>query len=269
MLEEIAWLRDTYNIQSLIFEDDNFFLDKKRVTNILQGMIDRGLAMPWIAADAAVFRIDAELLKLMRASGCEYVAFALETGTERVLKEIIGGKPIEFEHARKMVSAARALGIYVVANFIIGFPTETWDEIRRTLKFAEDVNADYVRIFAAIPLRKTRLWDLCLKENAFKKEYDHFDEHSSWSTGLIETKDFSPNDLTLLRAYEWDRINFSTPEKRKRTAEMIHITEEELLHMRRRTIGDAIQKIEKTKEGACEVFLPGLPLSVQRDGLQH
>lgn len=243
VLEEIAWLKKTYGIQSIIFEDDNFFLDKTRVKQILQGMIDRGLVMPWIAADAAVFRIDEELLGLMRESGCEYVAFALETGSERVLKDIIGGKPINFNHARKMVAIAKELGIYVVANFIIGFPTETWDEIRQTLHFAEDVNADYVRIFAAIPLKKTRLWDLCLKENAFKQEYDHFDEHSSWSTGLIETKDFSPHDLTILRAYEWDRINFSTPEKCHRTADMINITEAELLEMRRMTIKNAVQQI--------------------------
>jgi radical SAM superfamily enzyme YgiQ (UPF0313 family) len=243
ILDEIAWLKETYCIQSIIFEDDNFFLDKSRVRKILQGMIDRGLAMPWIAADAAIFRIDEELLKLMHSSGCEYVAFALETGTERVLKEIIRGKPIDFEHARRMISIAKDLGIYVVANFIIGFPTETWDEIRQTLRFAEAINADYVRIFAAIPLRKTKLWDLCLKENAFKKEYDHFDEHSSWSTGLIETKDFSPHDLTILRAYEWDRINFSTPEKRKKTAAMINISEAELLDMRRTTIGNAIELI--------------------------
>ncbi|MDQ5985804.1 MAG: hypothetical protein CSYNP_01521 [Syntrophus sp. SKADARSKE-3] len=243
VLDEIAWLKEEYGIKSLIFEDDNFFLDKKRVTKILEGMIERGLAMPWIAADAAVFRIDADLLRLMRASGCEYIAFALETGTERVLKDIIGGKPIDFDHARKMVAIARDLGIYVVANFIIGFPTETWDEIRQTLAFAEDVQADYVRIFAAIPLRKTRLWDLCLKEKAFKKQYDHFGEHSSWSTGQIETKDFSPNDLTILRAYEWDRINFSSPEKRKRTADMINISEEELLAVRRETLENAIRQI--------------------------
>ena len=245
VLDDIAWLKETYGIRSLIFEDDNFFLDKKRVTKILTGMIERGMAMPWLAADAAVFRIDAELLKLMRASGCEYVAFALETGTERVLKEIIGGKPIDFDHAKKMIAAARELGIYVVANFIIGFPTETWDEIRQTLQYAEDIHADYIRIFAAIPLHKTRLWDLCLKENAFKRQYNHFAEHSSWSTGQIETKDFSPHDLTILRAYEWDRINFSSPGKRKKTAAMINITEQELLSVRRETLTNAIHQIGK------------------------
>lgn len=248
VLEDIAWLKETYKIKSIIFEDDNFFLDKKRVMRILRGMIEQGLAMPWIAADTAVFCLDEELLRLMRASGCEYISIAMETGTERVLKEIIHGKPINFDHARKVASLSKELGIYVAANFIIGFPTETWDEIRRTIQFAEDLNVDYVRIFTAIPLRNTKLWDLCVKEDSFKKGYDHFNIQSSWSSGLIETKDFSSHDLTILRAYEWDRINFSSPEKRRRTAEMINITEEELLRVRRKTLLDTIQKIAEASK---------------------
>lgn len=168
VLNEMQFLKDNYGVSSIIFDDDNLFTNRERAIGIFQGMINRKLAMPWVAIAVAVFKLDAELVKLMRLSGCEYIAIAIESGTERVLKEIIK-KPINFEHAKKMIQLAKETGIYVATNFIVGFPTETWDEIRQTIKFAEEIDVDYVKLFSAIPLRNTKLWDLCKKEGALKK----------------------------------------------------------------------------------------------------
>ena len=233
VLNEIQWLKDTYGIKSLIFDDDNLLHDKKRATDLFQGMIDRKLVLPWLSIGLAVFKLDEDLIKLMRRSGCEYFAVAIESGTKRVLKEIIN-KPISFDYAKKMVKFAREQGIYVAANFIIGFPTETWDEIRETIRFAEELDVDYAKIFHLVPLPHTRAWDLCERENAFNGNNDFV-----WSKGNIETKDWTANDLTILRAYEWDRINFSNSVKRERTRKMMGVTEEELGDIRRNTLRNA------------------------------
>jgi 2-hydroxychromene-2-carboxylate isomerase len=60
---------------------------------------------------------------------------------------------------------------------------------------------------------------------------------------MIETAEFSPDDLTILRAYEWDRINFTDPEKRRKTAAAIGVTDSELLAVRRDTLAQALGKI--------------------------
>uniref|UniRef100_A0A6M3JB83 Putative radical SAM superfamily protein n=1 Tax=viral metagenome TaxID=1070528 RepID=A0A6M3JB83_9ZZZZ len=227
VLKEIRWLKETYGIKSLIFDDDNLLHDKKRAKEIFQGMIDRNLVMPWVSIGLAVFKLDKDMLDLMKASGCEYIAVAIESGTKRILKII--NKPVNFDYARKMVSYAREIGIYVAANFIVGFPTETWDEIRQTLNFAEDIGVDYAKIFHLVPLPHTEIWDMCGgSNNKFK-----------WSKGNIESKEFTSDDLTILRAYEWDRINFSEPEKRKRTAKMMGVSEDELNTIRRDTLNNA------------------------------
>ena len=196
-------------------------------------MIDRNLVMPWVAIAVAVFALDEELIKLMRESGCEYIDVAIESGSKRVLKEIIN-KPVDLEYAKEMNRLAKKEGIYVAANFIIGFPGETWDEIRETVKFAEDINVDYIKLFAAIPLRNTKLWELCVKEGIFKQNFNEYG--NKWNSGQVSTEEFTANDITLLRALEWDRINFTDKEKRKRTAAMLKITEEELFKIRKKTI---------------------------------
>lgn len=247
VLEEIAWLKNRYGVKSIIFDDDNLFTDRRRAKDIFQGMIDRGLALPWVSTATAVFRLDEELLSLMRRSGCEYMCIAIESGTERVLKQVIG-KPVDYEQAKRMVRCARSLGIYVAANFIVGFPTETWDEIRQTIRFAEELDADYVKLFHAIPLRHTRLWELCERHGAFKQGFRQ--EEIRWSTGQIESQDFTSEDLTILRAYEWDRINFTDPERRRRTAAMMNVNEAGLLEIRRKTLRDTQTRLAAVVAGS-------------------
>ncbi len=243
ILNEIRWLKNQYGIQSLVFDDDNLFTNRKRAVSILQGMIDHGLAMPWKSIATAVFRLDAELLELMKASGCEYIDVAIESGTQRVLKDIIG-KPVNLEHAKKIVALAKKIGIFITANFIIGFPTETWEEIRQTIQVAQEIDADYTKIFGAIPLRHTRLWQLCEETNSFKKNFSI--SGMSWYAGQIETDEFTSDDLTILRAYEWDRLNFSTVEKREKIKIMMHIDDAEMHRMRQETRKKVINQIRKT-----------------------
>ena len=240
ILNEIEWLHKKYDVQCLIFDDDNLFTDRKRALSLFNGMVDRGLNMPWASISTAVFKLDKDLMELMKASGCYFLNIAIESGSQRVLDEIVR-KPINFQHAIDMVKMAKNVGIYIAANFIVGFPTETWDEILETIQFAEKLNVDYVKIFHAIPLRKTELWELCVKHKAFKRSFNV--EKIRWSSGQIESQEFNSNDLTILRAYEWDRINFTDSRKRQRTALEMGVTENDLFKIRKKTLLGAQKNI--------------------------
>jgi tRNA A37 methylthiotransferase MiaB len=52
------------------------------------------------------------------------------------------------------------------SNVIVGFPGETWDEIRETIRFAEEYDADYSKIFIATPLPNTELYRIAKKEGS-------------------------------------------------------------------------------------------------------
>ncbi len=240
ILDEIRWLKEEYCVQSLIFDDDNLFTNRKHCIELFEGMIANGLNMPWASISTAVFRLDEEVLALAKESGCTFLNIAIESGSVRVIKDVVD-KPIDYQHAVEMVKAARKAGIYVAANFIIGFPTETWDEIQETISFAERLNADYVKIFHAIPLRNTRMWELCEEHGAFKDGFRVDDIR--WSIGQISSEYFTANDLTILRAYEWDRINFADPVKRRRTSIEMGVSEDELLQIRRETLLNAQRSI--------------------------
>lgn len=230
ILSEIDWLVRTYGVKSLIFDDDNLLTDRKRAIEIFKNLEKYKLSWKMIAT--AAFLLDDELIELMKKSGCVYVDIAIESGTERILHEIIK-KPLKLEKAVAVTRKLKEEGIYVAANFIIGFPGETWEEIRQTIKFAEELNADYIKLFNAVPLPGTRLYEMAKEQGALVKNFHS--ENVNWRNASIETNEFTARDVSILRAYEWDRINFSTYEKRKRTADMMGIAVSELDEIRRQT----------------------------------
>ena len=229
VLEEVAMLLRDYNIKSLLIDDANFTVDRRRAKDIIRGFIERKFSLKWRIMNLAAYTLDDELLELMIESGCNHIDLAIESGSKRVLKEIIH-KPLHLDKVKAVIDKAKALGFMISANFIIGFPGETWSEIRETVSFAEVIDVDYVKIMAAMPLRHTDLFETAKNKGYLKNDFDFM--NMRWGLGEISTEEFSSFDITILRAYEWDRINFSSAKKINRVARLMSIDEEKIGNMR-------------------------------------
>ena len=230
VVEELIMLKEKYGIKGFVFEDDNPFGQKRRTKQMLKLFIEKKLNLIWKAADVAVFVTDGEILKLMAESGCIGIGIAIESGSERILRTIVK-KPVDLKKVPETIKLAHKYGLYVSANFIIGFPGETWEEIRMTLDYAESCGADYCKFFPANPLIGTRLFAMAKEMNAIEGD----ENEVGWRYGRIKSDDFTTQDISILRCYEWDRINFSDPEKLRLTASIMGITTEELNAIRKST----------------------------------
>lgn len=234
VIAEMKFLKEKYGIRAIIFDDDNMYISRSRTKELCKAMIEHKLDLRWNAIAVPVFYLNDEILELMRESGCEYIDMAIESGVERVLKEIVN-KPVNLNYAKRMVDKAKSLGIDVNTHFIIGFPGETWDEIRATIKYAEDIQADYTKFFIYQPLPNTPLYKKALEEGWVDASVNVIDG-LNWSDSAIKSSEFTAQDLRVLRAYDWDRINFSSVEKQQKIADMMQITKEELAKLRKDTL---------------------------------
>ncbi|HWU42363.1 MAG TPA: radical SAM protein [Bdellovibrio sp.] len=235
VVAELAYVKEAYGIKSVIFEDDNLLSAKggAYAKELLQLMIDRKLNLKWIATGLALFLLTDDILDLMVRSGCTGVNIAIESGNERVLKEIVH-KPIKsLSEVPTMIEKVKSYGMHCIANFIIGFPGETWSEIRETISFAENCGADYIKLFFAVPLFGTELYRIATKSGALAAGDDELPV-IDWRHSQLSSTEWTSKDLAILRAYEWDRINFK-PEKIKKVSEIWGMTEEEINVMRKRT----------------------------------
>ena len=195
-------------------------------------MIEKELNLDWVGIAFALFLLTDEILELMAKSGCKGINVAIESGNERVLKKIVK-KPIkDLKKVPLIIDNIHKHGMYCIGNFIVGFPGETWEEIRQTMAFAETCGADYVKFFVAVPLYGTDLYNIALESGSL----EHSDEFpkTDWRYSQIKSDEWTSKDISILRAYEWDRINFA-PHKIDKVAEIWGISKTELNKIRKKT----------------------------------
>ena len=235
VLEEIEFLRTAYRVCNLVFLDDALLFDRARIEEILNACIRRHHGLAWKAASVSAWHLDGPLLELMKRSGCTQLTVSVESGSQRVLREVIH-KPLDLAIIEPLVKKCREIGISLGANFVIGTPGETWDEIRQTFAFAEKCDFDVAHFHIATPLPRTDLYRLSKEQGYLPEDFTFLDPaFFGFGVGHITTDEFTPQELAVVRAYEWDRINFSTPEKIERVARLYNTTVEALQEHRRQT----------------------------------
>lgn len=236
VLEEIDMYIHEYGVRNITFTDENLLAKRDRAEALLTHFINSKYDLKWQLANVALWHLDDSLLELMKKSGCTAISPSIESGSKRVLRDIIR-KPIKIhDKVPGVVAKCKELEINIIAHFVIGMPGETWYEIRETFNYAESFEFDLVVFHIATPYPKTDLYKQCLEENLLPQDFDFFsDKFYGTSRGFITTDEFTPDELMVLRAYEWDRINFSTPQKTSLIANMMSMNLDELTQHRKNT----------------------------------
>lgn len=198
VIKHIKQVVDNFKVDHISLEDDNFTLDLVRAKKILQGIIDLKINLTWdtpngIRAD----RFDEELAALMKKSGCSGIIFGIESGSQRVLDEIIN-KNLKLDEVIKAVALAKKYNLKTNAFFVIGFPGETKKEIEQTKDFILLLKEKYgveSGPLIATPLIGTRLYQICKEKGYLVKEPNSrllAVATQPQGQGLIKTEDFDP-----------------------------------------------------------------------------
>ena len=166
------------------FVDDVFTIKRPRVKQILRMMIDQNLGMNW-KCEARTDHLDEEICELMAQAGCVRVKLGFESGSDKVLKDI--QKDETKEDMRIGAKMLKDAGVPFTAYFMAGFPTETDDDLKETIKFAQEIDADYYSLSVLAPYYGTKMYyDLIEKGVALDKK--------PWEYFFHQTADLMVND---------------------------------------------------------------------------
>jgi len=154
-------------IREFLFFDELFTFDRQRVLDLCGLIRERGLDISWDVR-SRVDRVDPEMLEAMAGAGCQRVQYGVEAGTERVLG--ILNKGIHLDQARQALRWTRQAGIATYADFMIGSPGETREEILETMRFARSLDLDFVHFSITMLLPRTLFYTRALKEGILERD---------------------------------------------------------------------------------------------------
>jgi len=204
VLAEIDWLVEKFGVKELKFQDDNLTINRERARKIFQGMVDRPYKLNWNTPNGiAVWTLDEELLNLIKESGCWALTFAIESGNQEVLSNLIK-KPLKLDKVREVNDICKGLAIHRTAYFIIGFPGETRAQIMDTVNFCRELDLLYAAIFIYNPLPGSKLFDDCV-ERGYITEESFFEVGNQYFSSVIDSEEWTAEELESIIRREYMR----------------------------------------------------------------
>jgi magnesium-protoporphyrin IX monomethyl ester (oxidative) cyclase len=201
VVDEIEQLVKVYKIKQIDFYDENMTLDRQRIVEICDQIIQRKLHVEWFTPNGVrADTLDEALLRKMKKAGCKKLRIAPESGVQRVLTDIIK-KQLDLKKVEEAVVMCRKVGIKVGCFFVLGLIGETKADIEETIQFAyklRRLGADYFNFSIVMPVYGTEFYEQAKHSGYLREGFCDF--ALAATEPLVETPEFSANDLRELCA---------------------------------------------------------------------
>jgi anaerobic magnesium-protoporphyrin IX monomethyl ester cyclase len=193
VVDEMQLIHDKYGVNQVTFYDDAFTVNRDRVLKICAELHARKLNMIWDCG-TRVDMVDRELLQTMRDAGCIAVWLGVESGSEAILGKM--NKKIKLEQTRLAYKTAHDVGLMTIANVVLGFPGETEQTAKDTIRFVKELNPEDVGFYVATPYPGTPMYEQ-VKNNGWLRVTD-FDKYDT-AGPTFETPQLSMEKLAEIR----------------------------------------------------------------------
>lgn len=188
VVDEIEYLMKTYKLDGIGFFDAVFTMDRERVIKICKEILNRKLNIAWWC-EARADTVDREMLEWMKKSGCKHISMAIESGSNKILKNI--KKSITVEQGIEAAKMIKQIGIKLKIFFMYGLPGETYKDIKKTVFLSRHlehaIGVDEVAQSLTIVYPGTELEKIAKTEGTLDKNF-------SWSRNYEEKRCYRPLD---------------------------------------------------------------------------
>jgi magnesium-protoporphyrin IX monomethyl ester (oxidative) cyclase len=206
VLKEMRELKRKYGIEELMIEDDNFTAHPARAEKICDVMIKEKMDFKWDTPNGVgAWTLNPTLIRKMKDAGCYKINIAVESGNQRVLRDVIK-KPLLLPKVKEVVGECKKIGLECGTFFILGMPGSTLDEMWDNYRFAKEIRVFHPFFSVATPYPGSELFDTC-KENAYIPEDFKLDDLYIRSF-MIKTGEWNGSQLRSLMLKGWLYLKF-------------------------------------------------------------
>ncbi|HOO77037.1 MAG TPA: B12-binding domain-containing radical SAM protein [bacterium] len=214
-VEEMGECAGRYGIKEILFQDETFTLGRDRVMELCDRILARGIKVDW-SIRARADLLDREMIGMMKRAGLTKVNLGVESGRQEILERF--NRNIPLESIREAVAWTREFNIITLGFFIIGWPGETRADVEATIRFALELECDFIQVNKMMPQPPSRVYQELVKETGKDPWRDYTLGDASGLPGLSGIgSSFSPAELDSIQmeffrrfyyrpAYIWRRI---------------------------------------------------------------
>ncbi|MDP2939844.1 MAG: radical SAM protein [Candidatus Omnitrophota bacterium] len=172
ILSEIEYLSSNFGIRIFDIPDENFTFDKKYVMDFCEAVMQyNGKFEFFLPNGIRLDSLNRELLITMRKAGFRReVAVGIESGSERVLK--LMKKNLSLDKVKEKIKLLNQAGFRPIGYFIVGFPGESREDLRKTLRLALNLKLYAAAFTPFAPMPGTEATDYILKNKELPEDFD-------------------------------------------------------------------------------------------------
>lgn len=168
ILRELRHIRNNGPIHYVIFLDDTFTVNRGWVEQFCKEYgreIGAGFSI-----NARADTVNPDMIAMLAHAGCKHIIYGVESGSRRIREEILKrpGGNMQFVDVFKWTKDA---GIMATANYMIGIPEETHEDIEETLSLHEELAPDDFGYFVFYPYPGTSLFEICRERGYLPENY--------------------------------------------------------------------------------------------------
>jgi anaerobic magnesium-protoporphyrin IX monomethyl ester cyclase len=189
-LKELRLIRINAPMHYVIFLDDTFTLSRGWVEEFCREYgreIGTGFSI-----NARADTIHPDMITMLAQAGCKHIIYGVESGSRRVREEILNrpGDNRQFVNAFRWTKEA---GIMVTANYMIGIPGETHEDIAQTLALNDELAPDDFGYFVFYPYPGTFLFEICRERGYLQENYSELPANNRES--ILQLPDLTCDDI--------------------------------------------------------------------------
>jgi len=225
VIAELKVLRERYHFASFMFHDDCLTEDREWVIEFTAEYKEHGFTRPFFCQTRADILVKHEdMVARMVGAGLRGYFIGFESGNDRVLKFIRKGTTVE--QNRQAARVCRKYGVSVWANYMMGMPTETREEVMDTVRLMKEIDPDYYSPAFFTPHPGTDLYDYVVEHGLSRiTDYDSYrrnptepkikgQDYEFLKWAMAESQRRKPfNGFKRWVSRQWQRVRRATPAK--------------------------------------------------------
>ena len=177
--QELKQLKEVYNPDMIWFVDDVFTIHHKWLNEFADEVKKQDAKIPYEIISRAD-RLNEDVIKTLKASGCFRVWVGAESGSQKIIDAM--DRRVDVIKTREMINLAKQHGIEAGTFIMLGYPGETKEDIKETIKHLVVANPSQYTITIAYPIKGTELYD------EVKNEF--LNQQLDWETSTDRDIDF-------------------------------------------------------------------------------